>query len=103
MHWRTGKREMRVARREAGSRPNRPMGIPCAMPATQCTSACSSWLSFVPLWAKRNGSMQAFKSRRVALQMAVSTDHLGGRGLKECGHGKIITQCGRTMFEVGFV
>jgi len=34
--------------------------------------------------------------------MAASKDQLGGRDLKECGHYKIINQCGRTMFGADF-
>jgi hypothetical protein len=47
-------------------------------------------------------SAQLTPSEREALQKAVSTDYLEGRGLKEGSHGEIVNERGRTVFEVGF-
>lgn len=47
-------------------------------------------------------SAQLTPSERVALQKAVSADHLEEHGLKEGSHGEIVNERGRTMFEVGF-
>jgi hypothetical protein len=45
---------------------------------------------------------QLTPSEREALRKAVSADYLEERGLREGGHGEIVNERGRTVFEVGF-
>jgi len=47
-------------------------------------------------------SAQLTDSERESLQKAVSAGYLEERGLKEGTHGEIVTERGRTIFEVGF-
>jgi hypothetical protein len=47
-------------------------------------------------------SAQLTPSEREALQKAVSHEYLEERGLREGSHGEIVTDHGRTVFDVGF-
>lgn len=47
-------------------------------------------------------SAQLTPSEREALQKAVSVSYLEERGLKEGSHGEIVSERGRTVFEIGF-
>lgn len=47
-------------------------------------------------------SAQLTPSEREALHKAVSADYLEERGLREGSHGEIVSERGRTIFEVGF-
>lgn len=47
-------------------------------------------------------SAQLTPSEREALQKAVSHNYLEERGLREGSHGEIVSDRGRTVFEVGF-